>query len=241
MTYEEYLLWAPEHLWAEWKDGEAVVFTGGPDLMVEVISADSTHRDRVEKREECAQAGVREYWVIEAREGKRRRRSVMVYRLDDAGQYGPGEIVHTGVVHSTVLPGFWLPVEWLWQAAAVDLQTLLATILRHPAGPDGPEVREPLHTQPWAMPILQEGRAEGIEVGRAEGMEIGIARGLEVGRVEGLRTSIRLVLTARFGGMPPSLERAIQGITRDEDLTALLRQATLAPTIDVLSGRWESH
>jgi Uma2 family endonuclease len=306
MSYEEYLVWAPEHLWAEWKDGEALVFMpastlhqqiisrllvlldffvrarnlgevlsgplvaklwpggparepdvlfisherkatlgdmvyiGGPDLMVEAISPDSAHRDRIEKREEYARAGVREYWIIEPREGKRRRRSLTVYRLDPAGQYGPGEVVHSGVVHSTVLPGFWMPVDWLWQAVTIDPQTLLATILRHPEGPDGPEVRETLHAQPWAKPLLQEGRAEGIEVGRAEGMEIGIARGLEVGRVEGLRTSIRLVLSARFGSVPPRLEHAIQGLTREEDLATLLQQALTASTIDELPDRWTS-
>ena len=227
MSYEEFLVWAPDNMWVEWKDGEAIVFmpasilhqriirrlllllglfvrarglgevltgpfvaklwpegparepdvlyisqerlgslgdmvfAGGPDLMVEVISPDSAHRDREEKRKEYARAGVREYWVIEAREGARLRRSVTVYRLDEAGQYGPPQTLRAGILYSMVLPGFWLPVEWLWQAEEQDAQTLLTTILRHPEGPDSPDVPEALDGLPWVTPILQRGHRQG--------------------------------------------------------------------------------
>ena len=294
MSYEEFLVWSPDNMVVEWKDGEAIVFmpatslhqqviarlflllgffvrardlgvvrtsplvaklwpggparepdilfisherlgelgelvyTGGPDLLVEVISQDSVHRDREEKREEYARAGVREYWMIESREGPRLRRSVTVYRLDENGQYGQGEVVRAGIVHSTVLPGFWMPVEWLWQVEEPDPQTIVATILRHPQGPDGPEAPEALYAQPWVAPILQEGRAEGLE--------IGIAQGRELGRAEGLRTAIRTLVTSRFGRVPRNLEHILQATTREEDLTALLHHVLSAPEIDDLTG-----
>lgn len=42
-------------------------FPGAPDLVVEVISEDSVHRDRVEKFLEYEREGVREYWLIDSR------------------------------------------------------------------------------------------------------------------------------------------------------------------------------
>jgi Uma2 family endonuclease len=281
MSYEEFLVWSPDNMWAEWKDGEAIVFmsmtplhqqiiarlfvllslfvrardlgivrpgpilaklwpegparepdvtfisharmaalgdivySGGPDLMVEVISPDSVHRDRVEKREEYARAGVREYWVIEARAGVRRRRAVLVYRLDGAGQYGPPESIREGVLRSTVLPGFWMQVEWLWQEEEPDAQALLAAILRYPEGPESPEAPESVYIQPWVTPMLQEG--------------------FEQGRAEGLRTSIRLLAASRFGSVSSSLEQILQGMSREDDLTALLQRVLTAAGPDELS------
>jgi Uma2 family endonuclease len=45
-----------EDVWATWI----------PDLVVEIVSPDSEHRDYVEKREEYLSFGVREYWIVDA-------------------------------------------------------------------------------------------------------------------------------------------------------------------------------
>ncbi|NJN95979.1 MAG: Uma2 family endonuclease [Anaerolineales bacterium] len=45
---------------------------GPPDLIIEVVSDDSTHRDRVDKFDEYEAGGVPEYWIIDNRPQRRR-------------------------------------------------------------------------------------------------------------------------------------------------------------------------
>lgn len=47
-----------ENVWAEWV----------PDVLIEVLSRSSAHRDLVEKREEYFDFGVKEYWIFDADE-----------------------------------------------------------------------------------------------------------------------------------------------------------------------------
>ncbi len=82
---------------------------GVPDLIVEIVSPDSPARDWREKYLEYEVAGVREYWVVDPM--SRRFES---YTLDAEGRYTLIE-EKTGVVHSTVLSGFFLKPAWLWQ------------------------------------------------------------------------------------------------------------------------------
>ena len=65
----------------------------------------------------------------------------------------------------------------------------------------------------WANQWFLRGRQEGREEGRQEGV------------VLAMREDIRRVVRARFGSVPPSLETALQGMTREEELTALFDRA----------------
>lgn len=85
---------------------------GPADLVVEVVSDDSVARDRDEKFHEYQTAGVREYWIIDPRPNRLR---ADFYILDIHGHYRPVPLGDDNIYHSTVLPGFWLDVEWLWQ------------------------------------------------------------------------------------------------------------------------------
>jgi Uma2 family endonuclease len=88
-------------------------FIGAADVVVEVISDDSLFRDRVTKFDEYEAAGVREYRLIAPRPERQRADS---YVLDaDAGRYRPASLEADRIFRSTVLPGFWLDVDWLWQ------------------------------------------------------------------------------------------------------------------------------
>lgn len=88
-------------------------FTGAADIVVEVISDDSMFRDRVTKFDEYEAAGVREYWLIDPRPDRKR---ADFYVLDvSAGRYRPASLEADRIFRSTVLPGFWLDVDWLWQ------------------------------------------------------------------------------------------------------------------------------
>jgi Uma2 family endonuclease len=74
---------------------------GAPDLLVEVLSPSNWLSDRREKYAAYAQAGVREYWIVEPRE-----ETVEVFVLSRGsynllGKYGPQDRVR-----SEVLAGF---------------------------------------------------------------------------------------------------------------------------------------
>jgi Uma2 family endonuclease len=101
---------------------------GPADLIVEVISDDSVYRDRVDKFEEYEAAGVREYWIVDPRPGKQR---ADFWVLDKTGHYRAGPVNEEGVYHSTVLPGFWLRVEWLSETLPDPLTTFAQVV-----GPD---------------------------------------------------------------------------------------------------------
>lgn len=85
---------------------------GPPDLIVEIVSDDSVHRDRVTKFDEYEAAGVPEYWVIDNRPEQGR---AWFYQLDPSGRYRSILVGDDGIYRSAVLLGFELRVEWLWQ------------------------------------------------------------------------------------------------------------------------------
>ena len=84
------------------------VAEGAPDLIIEVVSPDSESRDWREKYLEYERAGVREYWVIDPMSQR-----VEAYVLSDAGYVQIAE--QNGKLISSVLPGFFVKPEWLWQ------------------------------------------------------------------------------------------------------------------------------
>jgi Uma2 family endonuclease len=101
-------------------------FAGAPNLVVEVVSADSVRRDRVDKFQEYEQAGVQEYWLIDPRPN---RQQADFYERDEAGLFVPAELDEHGVFRSAVLPDFWLDVNWFWEEPLPNPQLLLAQIL----------------------------------------------------------------------------------------------------------------
>lgn len=83
---------------------------GVPDLVVEVISPATREVDRGEKFFEYAQAGVREYWLVDLK-----KHTVEVYVLqgkayEPLGKFGSGERAR-----SEILPGFEVEVDELFQ------------------------------------------------------------------------------------------------------------------------------
>lgn len=96
-----------------------------PDLVVEVVSDDSEHRDHHDKRTEYAEAGVPEYWIIEGREG---RHGVTFLILQPNSSYA--EIVRDveGRLRSRVLPGFWLDPAWLAEDPLPNLAWVLEEV-----------------------------------------------------------------------------------------------------------------
>lgn len=93
---------AEQDVWATWI----------PEIVIEVISPGSEHRDYVEKREEYLQFGIREYWIIDAD-----KRQMLVLRR--AGGRWSERIVRPGDVYRTrLLPGFQFDLNAVFEAIA---------------------------------------------------------------------------------------------------------------------------
>jgi Uma2 family endonuclease len=90
---------------------------GPADLVVEVVSEESATRDRRDKFEEYAQAGVREYWLIDPRPAQQQ---ATIYQRGEDGTYAATEPDGEGRLHSAVLRGLWLLPAWLWQEPLPD-------------------------------------------------------------------------------------------------------------------------
>jgi Uma2 family endonuclease len=99
---------------------------GPPDLIIEVVSDDSVHRDRVDKFDEYEAGGVKEYWIIDNRPTHRQR--AQFYQLGTDGQYRLIPLEADGIYRSAVLPDFWLKVDWLWEAEP-DVLRAIAEII----------------------------------------------------------------------------------------------------------------
>ena len=83
---------------------------GPADLVIEVLSLESQHRDRVEKLGEYERAGVPEYWLIDDDE-----RQMLFYQLVDDGNYINASPAVGDLYQSLVLPPVRFDPRWLWQ------------------------------------------------------------------------------------------------------------------------------
>jgi Uma2 family endonuclease len=87
------------------------IINGAPDLVIEIVSPESTARDWRDKHAEYATGGIKEYWIIDPKTRKCEASALTrakTYRLIEASD---------GMIHSTVLKGFYLKPSWLWQPA----------------------------------------------------------------------------------------------------------------------------
>ena len=80
---------------------------GAPDMVIEILSPSTRHRDLSMKYRLYQRAGVREYWIVDPD-----RRAVQTFRLDD-GFYDAAEVYTSGAV----------PVS-LWDDFSIDLSSV---------------------------------------------------------------------------------------------------------------------
>ncbi len=81
---------------------------GAPDLVVEIISPDSSRRDRYDKRELYARFGVKEFWLADVA-----KCSIEILSLHKGGYQLLSCATNEGKVRSEVLPGFELDLASL--------------------------------------------------------------------------------------------------------------------------------
>lgn len=93
---------------------------GPADMVVEIISPDSSLKDKRTKFGEYERGGVREYWLIDYEKKK-----AEFYVLNPEGKYDILPIDPLGIYRSKVIQGFWLNVDWLWQES---LPSIISTL-----------------------------------------------------------------------------------------------------------------
>lgn len=109
---------AAEHL-----DRLTETYLDGPaDLVVEIVSPESVGRDRGVKFYEYAQGGVLEYWLIEPQQ------EWAEFYVLAGGRYELRQPDEEGVYRSSVLPDFWLRVDWLWQEPLPAVEDVLLEV-----------------------------------------------------------------------------------------------------------------
>lgn len=96
---------APEHM----DRFHRTFVDGAVDFAVEVISPESRVRDRRDKFGEYAEAGVREYWIIDPD-----AETLEVYWLSDSGEYELVPLGDPARAASRLIPGLWINPEWMW-------------------------------------------------------------------------------------------------------------------------------
>jgi Uma2 family endonuclease len=96
---------------------------GPADLVVEVVSPDSETRDRFIKLGEYQDAGIPEYWLIDAP-----RTEAIFYVLSEDGKYREATIGADGIYTSSILPELRLRVDWLWRDPHPTLNQALADL-----------------------------------------------------------------------------------------------------------------
>lgn len=83
----------------------------GADLVVEVVSPDDPDRDYKTKREDYAQAGVPEYWIVDPQEEKITVLQLIEARYEEHGIFGRG-----ATVTSALFPEFEIAVDAILDA-----------------------------------------------------------------------------------------------------------------------------
>ncbi len=86
-------------------------FWEGADLVVEIVSPDDPERDTIVKREEYAQAGIREYWIVHPLE---ETVTVLTLAKGESAYREHGVFTRGQVASSVLLEGFSVEVAALF-------------------------------------------------------------------------------------------------------------------------------
>jgi Uma2 family endonuclease len=93
------------------------VFRGVPPFAVEAVSPTTEHIDRTEKRDEYAQLGIGQYWIVDFP-----NRAIEIYKLRELPDGGRSyELTETvtgeGVFRPSLFPGLEIPLARVWPTA----------------------------------------------------------------------------------------------------------------------------
>lgn len=145
-------------------------YKGICDLCVESLSISSREemeRDTVVKKEEYAEVGVREYYILDPDD------KTAFYRLNAAGEYETIPVDAEGVIHSEVLPGFRFRVSDLFlkpslEALAEDPVYRPFVLLKYQAARQQVEIARERADAAEERAYVAEERADTAEARAAE-------------------------------------------------------------------------
>ncbi len=95
---------------------------GPADLVVEIVSESDPTLDYREKLPRYREAGIPEIWIVD------RFRQEVLRELSTAEGYR-SQTFSTGRLSSSVVPGFWIEVSWLWEEKLPSTFACLRQIL----------------------------------------------------------------------------------------------------------------
>ena len=90
--------------------------------MIEIASSADPRFDLREKRPRYRQAGIAELWWIQLEEKR------VLADVREGGTYRTHEVT-SGRLESSVVPGFWIEVEWLWRERMPSTYRVLRALL----------------------------------------------------------------------------------------------------------------
>lgn len=96
---------------------------GAPDLAVEFVSPSSVDRDYEDKRHRYEEAGVGEYWIIDADETR------ATFLVLEGGRFQEVPL-DRHIFRSRVIPGFALDTRWLWQRPLPPTRPIIRAMLQ---------------------------------------------------------------------------------------------------------------
>lgn len=99
---------AKEHYALQTKQG----ITGGPDLVVEILSPKTAELDKGVKRELFARCGVRELWIVDPDTLR-----ISVYRLQENAESPERVYQGSDVIETPLMPGLNVPLDRIFADA----------------------------------------------------------------------------------------------------------------------------
>ena len=93
---------------------------GPADVALEIVSEESSTRDRIWKLAEYETGGVKEYWIIDSLE-----REVLLYHVQGDGRYARVQADPSGRLHSVEMTGVWFDPAWFSQETLPAVTSVL--------------------------------------------------------------------------------------------------------------------
>jgi len=84
--------------------------TDAPDLVIEILSPGDRPSETMQCISNYEQIGVKEFWIID-----QPRKQMQAFIMDENTKRFVPMLIEGTILRSSVLRGFWINIDWLWQ------------------------------------------------------------------------------------------------------------------------------